>query len=99
MIGAVITLMSVAGTVQAAGNANEGLELVYNCTDCHGQDGKGSFETPAIAGLDEAYLLKQLRGFYSGKQESLDGIMHIYTEDLNDQNLKDLAAYWASLKK
>ncbi len=41
---------------------------------------------------------KQLRGFYSGKKESLDDMMHTYTEDRSDQDLQDLAAYWATKK-
>ena len=41
--------------------------------------------------------LKQLRDFYSGKQESLDDMMHLDTEDRTDQELQDLAAYWSSV--
>jgi len=62
-------------------------------------DGRGDFETPSIAGRDEAYLLKKLRAFYSGKEKSLDNMMHIYTEERTDQDLQDLAAYWASREK
>lgn len=99
MIAAVIVLLSLAGGVQAAGNAARGADLTFDCIECHGMDGKGSFETPSIAGKDRAYLLKRLRGFYSGNRKSLDDIMHIYTEDRTDQDLQDLAAYYSSLKK
>ena len=92
-------LMLMAGNVQAKGSVNRGGDLTFDCIECHGMDGKGSFETPAIAGLKESYLLKRLRGFQSGKTKSLDGMMHTYTEDLNDQGLQDLAAYWAAQKK
>lgn len=93
-----IALLSTAGGVQAAGNAERGQDLTFDCVECHGFDGKGDFETPGIAGLNEAYILKQLREFYSGKQKSLDDMMHLYTEDRTDQDLQDLAAYWASIK-
>ena len=89
----------MAGNVQAKGNVNRGADLTYDCIECHGMDGKGDFETPAIAGLKESYLLKQLRDFYSGKKKSMDDIMHMYTEDRTDQDLQDLAAYWASRPK
>ena len=92
-------LMLMAGNVQAAGDIARGADLTTDCLDCHKMDGKGDFETPSIAGLDEAYILKQLRAFHEGKKKSMDDMMHTYTEDLNDQALQDLAAYWASREK
>ncbi|MGA9574303.1 MAG: c-type cytochrome [Lysobacterales bacterium] len=92
-----ITLM--VGNVQAKGNIERGADLTTDCIECHGMDGKGNFESPPIAGLKEDYILKQLRGFKSGKIQSTDGLMHMYSEDLSDQDLQDLAAYWASRKK
>ena len=98
-IATAFMLVLLAGNVQAAGNASRGGDLSHDCIECHGMDGKGNFETPAIAGLKESYILKRLRGFNSGKVKSIDGIMHTYSEDLSDQELQDLAAYWASRKK
>ena len=92
-------LMAVAGNIQAAGNIERGGDLSNDCIECHKNDGSGDFETPAIAGLKESYILKQLRGFHSGKKKSIDGMMHTYTEDRTDQDLQDLATYWASMKK
>ena len=92
-------LMLMAGNVQAKGNINRGADLTFDCIECHKMDGRGDFETPSIAGMNQSYLLKKLRGFYSGKAKSLDNLMHIYTEDRTDQDLQDLAAYWASRKK
>ena len=92
-----LVLMSVAGNVWAAGDAERGADLTYDCIECHGMDGEGDFESPKIAGLEEAYILKQLRGFSSRKRSSVDDIMHLYTEDRTDQELQDLAAYWSSV--
>ena len=72
--------------------------MTFDCIECHGVDGMGNFETPPIAGLEESYILQQLRDFYSGKTKFVDGLMHLYTEDRTDQDLQDLAAYWSSLK-
>jgi len=94
-----LLLMWAAGNVQAKGNIDRGGDLTSDCIECHGMDGKGDFETPPINGLKESYLLKKLRDYYSKRQKSLDGIMHIYTEERTDQDLQDLAAYWASLPK
>ena len=95
----VLMLMLMVGNVQAKGNAGRGADLTNDCIECHGMDGKGNWETPAIAGLKESYILKRLRAFNSGKTKTLDNIMHIYTEDRTDQELQDLAAYWASRSK
>lgn len=97
-VGSLI-LMLMVGNVQAKGNIQKGADLTSDCIECHGMDGKGNFESPAIAGLKADYILKRLRDFNSGKTKSVDGIMHTYTEDLSDQDLQNLAAYWASRKK
>ena len=89
-------LMLAAGSLQAA-DAERGADLSSDCISCHGIDGKGTFESPKIAGLDQAYILKRLKGFSSGKTKSVDGIMHLYTEALSTRDLEDLAAYWASM--
>jgi len=92
-------LLLMAVDVQAKGNIERGADLSFDCIECHGMEGKGSFETPAIAGLDEAYIIKQLRAFQSGQKKSMDDMMHTYTEDRSDQELQDLAAFWASKQK
>lgn len=89
-------LMFTAADIQAKGNVERGADLIVDCVECHGMNGLGDFETPPIAGLKYDYLLKQLRAFHSGKKQTMDNIMHIYTEDRTDQDLQDLAAYWAS---
>lgn len=91
-------LLLLAGNVQAAGNAENGENLAYDCINCHGMEGEGTFETPAIAGLDEEYIIERLRDFCAGAK-SMDGMMNLYTEDRSDQELQDLAAYWASKPK
>ena len=93
------TIVLMVANVQAAGNIQRGADLTFDCIECHKMDGSGAFETPNIAGLEEAYILEQLRGFYSGEKKSLDDMMHTYTEERSDQDLQDLAAYWASREK
>ena len=94
-----LTFAIMTGDVEAKGDVERGADLTTDCIECHGMDGKGNFETPQIAGLKESYILQKLRGFKSGKTKSMDDMMHTYTEDLSDQNLQDLAAYWSSRKK
>ncbi|MBE9550407.1 MAG: c-type cytochrome [Proteobacteria bacterium] len=98
ILAGMFALLALAGGVQAGGNAERGAKLVEDCVSCHGHDGKGNFETPAIAGLEEAYIYQQLKDFSSGKRASMDGIMHLYTVERNDRDKSDLAAYWSSRK-
>lgn len=98
MASVVVFLMLLAGNLHAAGDLERGESLAYDCINCHGMNGEGNFETPAIAGLDEEYILERLRNFCAGAK-SLDGMMNTYTEDRTDQELQDLAAYWASKEK
>jgi cytochrome c553 len=91
-------LLLLAGNVQAAGSVERGEHLAYDCIGCHGMEGEGNFESPPIAGLDEEYIIERLRNFCAGG-ESMDGMMNLYTEERSDQELQDLAAYWASLPK
>jgi len=97
IIAFMFVLLMVAGAVQAGGDAARGQELSIDCADCHGDDGKGDDETPAIAGLDAAYQLEQLKAYKSGERTDEDELMLMYTEDLTDQDMADLAAYYATL--
>ena len=94
-----LLLTLLVGNAQAKGNIETGADLTTDCIECHGMSGEGNFETPAIAGLSQDYILKRLRGFKSGEIKSIDGLMHTYSEDLTDQEMQDLAAYYASRKK
>ena len=88
-------LMLAAGSAQAGGDAARGAELAVDCADCHGDDGMGDEDVPTIAGMDAAKHAKALADFKSGAVESED--MVDYVEDLNEQDMADLAAYFATL--
>lgn len=90
-------LLSIAVTIQAAGDPARGAELQDECTDCHGEYGMGDDEYPKIAGLDEAYLLEQLKLIKNGERSEEAEMMLWFFEDLEEQDLADLAAYYASL--
>jgi len=97
-VATALTLL-ISGNVQAKGNLENGENLAYDCVQCHGRDGKGNFETPPIANLEEALILDRLRAFRTGERESLDDMMHLYTEDRSDQELQDLALYWSTFQE
>jgi len=98
LFATIFVLMLAAGTVQADGDAARGQELSEDCAGCHGDDGMGDEDSPALAGLDEAYHVEQLNAFKSGERVDEEEMMPMYAEDLSDQDMADLAAYYATLK-
>lgn len=95
LIAMMFVLLIAAGNLQADGDVSRGAELAIDCAGCHGDDGKGDGDTPAIAGMDAAKHAKVLAGFKSGAIESDD--MQMFAEDLSEQDMADLAAYYATL--
>ena len=97
IIAMMFILMLAAGNAYAGGDAAKGAELAIDCADCHGDDGKGDEDIPSIAGMDAARHAKALADFKSGAVESED--MVDYVEDLSEQDMADVAAYFATLPK
>jgi len=94
VIAMLFGLVLTAGTAMAGGDAERGKELSADCVDCHGDAGLGDDEVPAIAGMDAAEHAKMLNDFKSGAVESE---MNDYVGDLTEQDILDLAAYYATL--
>ncbi|MDT8319343.1 MAG: c-type cytochrome [Xanthomonadales bacterium] len=93
----ILALLMATGAAQAGGDAARGAELAIDCADCHGEDGQGDSDVPAIAGLDPAKHVDLLKKYKSGELSDEDGMMQLYTEALSEQDMKDLAAYYATL--
>lgn len=93
IIAMMFILMLAAGSVQAGhGDAARGSELAADCADCHGDDGLGDEDYPALAGLDAAAHIEMLNNFKGSDSEMAD-----YVEDLSEQDIHDIAAYYATL--
>jgi len=97
IIAMMFILMLAAGSVQAGGDAAKGQELAVDCADCHGDDGMGDEDVPTIAGMDAAEHAKALADFKSGAREDEEENMIDSVADLSDQDMADLAAYFATL--
>ena len=93
-----ILLMSlVTTTAFAGGDAAAGKEKSQACQACHGPDGNSpSPAFPIIAGQYEDYLLHALREYKSGERKN--AVMAGQVAALSDDDLKNLAAYYASQK-
>lgn len=93
-VGAILLL--AAGGAHAAGDVAAGKTKSAGCAPCHGANGQGVPPNPALAGKSEAQLLQALQDFRSGKRKN--AVMQAMTASLGEQDMENLAAYYASLK-
>tara|TARA_B110001454_G_scaffold206243_1_gene216481 strand:- start:310 stop:612 length:303 start_codon:yes stop_codon:yes gene_type:complete len=94
---ALAATVMMASPVFAGGDAAAGKAKSMMCGACHGAAGISAVPTyPNLAGQKEAYTLKQLQDFKSGKRN--DPTMKGMVAALNDADMANLAAYYASLK-
>ena len=93
---AMAALALLSTPVFAAGNADAGKAKSAVCAACHGAEGISSLEIyPNLAGQKEAYLASQLQNYRDGKREN--PIMAPMAKPLSDDDIADLAAYYAGL--
>ena len=88
--------LAVTNSAHAGGDPAAGREKAKVCRTCHGMDGVGKLpNVPNIGGESDFYLTKQLKAFRKGDRR--DEQMAIIARDLSDQDIADLAAYYASI--
>jgi cytochrome c553 len=91
-----LAAMIAASVPARAGAAAAGRKLAVQCQACHGLDGKAKIpEAPNLAGQTEPYLMKALGDYRSGARQN--EMMALVAPKLSDQDIADLAAYYASL--
>ncbi len=84
-------------TLAAAADIEAGKAKSAVCAACHGADGNSNNPIwPSLAGQHAAYTYKQLTDFKAGRRvnASMTGMVAI----LNDEDMKNLAAYYESLE-
>lgn len=88
--------VSLSLSAYAGGDISRGKAKAATCSGCHGANGMGlSDEFPNLAGQKQAYLVKQLHAFKSGSR--VDPTMKVMSSSLSDNDILNLAAYYASL--
>jgi cytochrome subunit of sulfide dehydrogenase len=73
--------------------------LAATCANCHGTNGK-AFEGSAVvslAGLPKDYIVAQMKAFQTGARPAT--IMHQLAKGYTDQQIDQIAAYFAAQKK
>lgn len=72
-----------------------GATFALRCTMCHGARGLSEANSPNLAGQYPAVIYKQLLDFKSGARTSV--VMEPLVATLSDQDMRELAAYYAYL--
>jgi len=92
-----LALLAAALTANASeGDPQAGKQKSATCTACHGADGNGTNpQYPKIAGQHASYIVKQLEDYKAGTERS-NPIMAGMVAPLSEQDMRDLAAYYAS---
>jgi cytochrome c553 len=92
-------LMALAVPVQAAGDPKAGKLKTSMCAGCHGIPGwrtsyPAVYSVPLLGGQHAEYIVAALKAYKSGerKHPSMMGI----AGSLSEQDMEDLAAYYAS---
>lgn len=90
------------GSVVCAGDAGKKIAeqgaahaSAVACASCHGADGGGNDVFPRLAGLDAAYLEKQLQSYKDGSNRN--PVMASMAGSLSADEIRDVAAYYAGL--
>ncbi|MEM6489015.1 MAG: cytochrome c [Pseudomonadota bacterium] len=80
-----------------AGDLAAGRRVAQQCATCHGMDGIAQMPiAPNLAGENQTYLVTQLKAYRTGKREH--EIMSIVAGSLSDQQIADVAAWYAAIQ-
>ena len=87
-----INIGSVNAQSVAAGEHKHGF-----CVSCHGINGRSfKVDYPILAGQAAPYILRQLQDFKQSRRS--DPIMNTIVPQLSDEDMRDLAAFYATIE-
>ena len=89
--------LAAAGNAQAAGDVAAGkTKAIATCKSCHGEKGEGVAKNPALTGKTEADMVQSMKDYKSGAKPN--AIMKALMAKMSDQEIENVAAYYASVK-
>jgi cytochrome c553 len=91
-----LAAFALAGPAQSAGDVQAGKAKAGVCATCHGAKGEGKSPNPALAGKAEDQFVQALKDYKSGTRTN--AVMKTFATPLSEQDMANLAAYYASLK-
>ncbi len=81
--------------VQAAGTVASVPAKVSKCAKCHGKLGEGRKKNPALAGTQASILIERINLYKTGERSNK--MMNKYAKSLSDDEIAELAEYYAAL--
>ncbi|NOI11099.1 c-type cytochrome [Vibrio alginolyticus] len=100
IMGVMVALTMFSGQALAAGDAAAGQAKSGVCAACHGADGIAVIPGyPNLKGQNEQYIISSIKA-YKNKERTggLAAVMQAQASLLSDEDIANLAAYYASLK-
>ncbi|MEC5396476.1 c-type cytochrome [Uliginosibacterium sp. H1] len=100
---AVVATGLLGATVQAAeGRAQIGAKKVSMCIGCHGIPGykigfPDTYHVPKLGGQHPDYIVAALKAYKNGERQQ--PTMNSIAASLSEQDMADIAAYYAGKKK
>ena len=88
----------LAGPTFAGGSVDAGKSKSEACADCHGDNGKGDKDSPSVAGMSVDEFTKAMKEYQAGVRTKSKK-MTKSANKVNDEDIADLAAYYATLPK
>lgn len=96
MIAAAALVFGMSGSAMAAGDVEAGKAKAKSCAGCHGANGEGKKKNPPLAGMATADFTKAMQDYKSGARDNKTMVRT--AKKLSDDDVANLAAYYASLK-
>ncbi len=93
----VVAAVAAAPAVAISATALQTRGLAAACANCHGTNGVAQQGMESLAGQSKEDLLKKMLDFKSGKKPAT--IMHQLSKGYTDEQLDQLATYFAAQKK
>ena len=81
----------------ASADALQLRSMAASCAGCHGTHGIAEQGMKSLAGVEKEELLKKMLDFKTGKKPST--LMYQLSKGYSDEQLDQLAGYFAALKK
>ena len=99
--GVAVLALVLFAVSSPAGDPEVGAELAKPCAACHGSDGIASVDRyPSLAGQNEGYLFESMKAYRDGNRRGGQAtVMHGQVTGRSDQELRDLAAYYAAMPR
>ncbi|MFA7432023.1 MAG: cytochrome c [Rhodospirillaceae bacterium] len=89
---------ALSGTALAAGDVEAGRVKAFTCMGCHGVPGYNNvyptYHVPKLGGQHAQYMVAALKAYKNGQRSHTT--MRAQADNLSEQDMEDIAAYFES---